>query len=73
MSNQKKLETQDTKDEEKQNKNTTHVGHHYMQTNTDNANKTWAVPETTGSKDEPNGHHNTELRNQVWQYQIDKH
>jgi len=45
-------------------------GHHYMQTSTNNVNKTWALLQTTGGKDESNivlcgngkGHHNTELR-----------
>ena len=39
MDNPYKLATQRTQDEEKQNKNTC-VGHHYAQTNTNNANKT---------------------------------
>jgi len=30
------------------------VGHHYAQTNTNNANKTFALLQTTGGKDEPN-------------------
>ena len=51
----------------KQKHNTICVGHHYAQTNTHNVNKTWALLETTGGKDEPNsgnfnGHHNTERR-----------
>jgi hypothetical protein len=29
------------------------VGHYYPQTNTDNVNKTWALLQTTGGKDEP--------------------
>ena len=41
-----------------------------MQTNTNNVNKTWALLQTTGGKDEQNivlcrnrnGHYNTELR-----------
>ena len=28
-------------------------GHNYMQINTNNVNKTWALLQTTGSKDEP--------------------
>jgi len=54
----------------KQNHNTICVGHHYMQTDTNNVNKTWALLQTTGGKDERtsflcgkrNVHHNTELR-----------
>jgi hypothetical protein len=46
------------------------VVHHYTQTNTNNVNKTWALLQTTGGKDEPNivlwwthnEHHNTEPR-----------
>ena len=41
-----------TQDEEKH--NTICVGHHYIQTNTNTVNKTWALPQTTGGKDEPN-------------------
>ena len=41
MNNPEKLATQGTQDEEKQSKNTTqYVGHHYMQANTYNVNKT---------------------------------
>jgi len=29
------------------------VGHHHTQTITNNANKTWALLQTTGGKDEP--------------------
>ena len=42
------------KDEEKQNKNTICVGYHYMQTNTNNINKAWALLRITGGTDEPN-------------------
>jgi hypothetical protein len=34
--------------------NTICVGHHYAQTNTTNVNKTWALLQTTGGKDDPN-------------------
>jgi hypothetical protein len=34
--------------------NTICVGHHYMQTNTNNVKKTWTILQTTGGKDEPN-------------------
>ena len=48
----------------------TNKSQHNMQTSTNNVNKTWALLQTTGGKDEPNivscgngnGHHNTELR-----------
>ena len=42
MNNPEKLAIPNTQDENKQNKkhNTTCVGHHYTQTNTDNVNKT---------------------------------
>ena len=33
--------------------NTVYVGHHYAQPNTNNINKTWALLQTTGDKDEP--------------------
>jgi hypothetical protein len=44
------------------------VGQHYTQANTNKVNMTWALPQTTGGKTEPNnvlcvnrnGHHNTE-------------
>ena len=54
MDKPEKLATLGTQDEDKQNKNkhnTICVGQHYMQTNT---NKTWALLQTTGGKDEPN-------------------
>ena len=38
----------------KQRHNTICVGHHYTQTNTNNVNKTCALLQTTGGKDEPN-------------------
>jgi hypothetical protein len=37
-----------------QSNNTICVGQHYAQANTNNVNKTWALPQTTGGKDEPN-------------------
>ena len=40
MDNPEKLATQGAQDEEKQNKHTICVGHHYTQTNTNNVNKT---------------------------------
>ena len=38
----------------KQKHNKICVGHHYAQTNTDKVNKTLALLQTTGGKDEPN-------------------
>ena len=38
----------------KQKHNTICVGHHYMQANTNNVNKTWAPLQTTGGEDEQN-------------------
>jgi len=40
----------------KEKQNTICVGHHYVQTNTNNVNKTWTLLQTTGGKDEPNKH-----------------
>ena len=52
MDNPEKLTTLGAQDEETQNKNITQYvfGHHYMQANTNNVNKTWAI----GGKDELN-------------------
>ena len=44
----KQHNTENSKDEQQKN-----VGHHYTQTYTIN-NKTWALLQTTGGKDEPN-------------------
>ena len=49
MDNPEKLATLGTQDEEKQKKKP-----NYTQANTNNVNKTWAVLQTTGGKDEPN-------------------
>jgi len=38
----------------KQKHNTICVGHYYMQTNTNNVNKTWGLLQTTGGNDERN-------------------
>jgi hypothetical protein len=43
-----------TQDEDKPNKKITHVVHHYTETNTNNVNKTRALLQTTGGKDESN-------------------
>ena len=59
MDNTEKLTTQGTQYEEKH--NTICVGHHYTQTNTINVNKTWALLQTTGGKDEPNIVFNAEI------------
>ena len=52
MDNPEKLATYGTQGEEKQNKNTIAVGHHYAQTNTNNVNKTRVLLQTTGGNDE---------------------
>ena len=70
IKNPKKLATQGTQDEDKQNNNIICVRHPYAQTNTTNVNKTRVLLQTIGGKDERNivlcgnrkGHHNTELR-----------
>ena len=72
IDNSERLATLGTQDEDKQNKkhNTLCVGHHYLQANTNNANKTRVLLQTTGGNDElnivlcgnRNEHHNTELR-----------
>ena len=38
----------------KQKHNTICVGHHYLQANTNNVNKTWDLLQIIGCKDEPN-------------------
>jgi hypothetical protein len=59
MDNPYKLATHVTQDKEykpnknKQKTNTMCVGHHYPHANTNNVNKTWALLQTTGGKDEP--------------------
>jgi hypothetical protein len=59
MDNSEKLPTMDTQDtrrrqtKQKTQHNTICVRDHYMQTNTNNVNKTWAHLQTTGGKDEP--------------------
>jgi hypothetical protein len=51
VDNPEKLATKDTQDEEKHN---TKCGEqNYKQTNTNNVNKTRALPKTTACKDEP--------------------
>ena len=53
MGNPEKLATYGTQDVKKNNKNITFcIGHHYTQTHTNNANKTWAPKQTTWGKDE---------------------
>jgi hypothetical protein len=51
------LSVQVTQDKEKakgKNPNTMCVGHHYPLANANNVNKTWALLQTTGGRDEPN-------------------
>jgi len=38
----------------KQKHNTIYVEHHYVHSNTNNVNKTWALLHPTGGKDDPN-------------------
>ena len=56
MDNPGKLATYDTQGEEEQSKqyNTMCARHHFALTNTTDANKTWALLQTTEGKDEPN-------------------
>ena len=56
MDNAEKMATQGTQDENntKQKHNPICVGHHYAQANTNIVNKTRALLQTTGGKDEPN-------------------
>ena len=55
MENPDKLATLGTQDDKTNQKhNTICVGHHYAQTDTNNVNKTCALQQTTGCKDEPN-------------------
>ena len=53
MDKSEKLATLGTQDEEKKQKhNRICVEHHYAQTNSNTVNKTWALLQTTGGKDE---------------------
>ena len=52
--NPDKLATLGTQDEDKKKYNTLCVGHHYRQTVTNNVNKTRALIQTIGGKDELN-------------------
>ena len=56
MDSPEKLATHGTQDEEQQYKNTTQYvfGTTMRKTNTNNVNKTWALLQTTGGKEEPN-------------------
>ena len=54
MDNPEKLATDRIRRQPKQKHNTTYVGHHYTQTNTNNVNKTRVLLQTTGVKDKPN-------------------
>jgi len=47
-------QSRETGNEDEHKHNTICVGHHYAHTNTNNENKTWALLQTTGGKDEPN-------------------
>ena len=70
MDNLEKLATQATQDKQKQNKNTTQYVLDTITRKQTQVNKTWALLQTTGGKNEPNwlvfmrkwqGDHNTEL------------
>jgi hypothetical protein len=50
----------------KQKHSTIYVGYHYVQTNTFNVNKTWALIQTTGGKDDPNIVFLCGNRNRLW-------
>jgi hypothetical protein len=52
MDNPEKLATLGAQDDKK--KLIICAGHHYTQSNTNNVNKTWALLQTTGGKDESN-------------------
>ena len=52
MDNPKKLATLGTQDTGQ--RQTEQKTQHYMQTYTNNVNKTWVLLQTTGGKDEPN-------------------
>ena len=58
----------------KQKHNTICVGHHYTQANTNNVNKTWALLQTIGGKDEPSivlsGHRNGRRASKEWKETI---
>ena len=58
MGNPEKLATLGTQEtrrwQTKQKHNTICIGHHYVQTNTNNVDKTSALQQTTGDKDESN-------------------
>ena len=54
MDNPGKLAKQGTQDKEKQNKNTIRVGHHCIQTKTNNINKACALLQTIAGKYKPN-------------------
>ena len=71
MGNSERFATYGIQDRKTQQKhNTICIGHHYAQANTNNVNKTWALPQTTEGIDEQNiflyenhnGHHNIEFR-----------
>ena len=44
----------------KQKHSTIYVGYHYTKTNRNNVNKTWAILQTTGAKDERISQHGTQ-------------
>ena len=53
MGNSEKLATYGTQERKtKQKHNTICIGHHYAQANSNNVNKTWALPQTTEGIDD---------------------
>ena len=54
MGNQKSNTAYTRRRQTKQMHKAINIGHHYMQRNTNNVNKTWALLQTIGGKDELN-------------------
>jgi hypothetical protein len=54
MDNPEKLATLGIQLQDTGRRQTKQKTHHYAQTNTNNINKTWALLQTTGGRDEPN-------------------
>jgi hypothetical protein len=68
------LRTQDTRRRQTQQKhNTIYVGHYFTQANTNNVNKTYALLQTTGGKDEPNIVTDITTRNSERRHIIEQH
>ena len=52
MDNPEKMATWGTQEKLSKKHNAMCAGHHYVQANTNNVNKTWTLLQTTGGKDE---------------------